>query len=100
MPCRFPFFVKRRVGTASRHRSRFPNAPSSSITVPAMEKLFVLVGALAMLVLPAAFLLNLCNDLAHPELWSDCQHDPRLYGTLAIVVIPLILWIGLRRPRK
>jgi len=53
-----------------------------------MRKLCTAVNVLVTVLVPVGFLVNLCYDLAHPELWCDWQHDPRLYGTLAIVVIP------------
>jgi hypothetical protein len=65
-----------------------------------MEKFFAVVGAVGMLLLPVGFLICLCYDLAHPDTRGDWQHDPRLYGTLAIVVIPLIAWIVIREHRK
>ena len=30
-------------------------------------------------------------DLAHPELWGDWQHDPRVYGLPCIVLILVIV---------
>jgi hypothetical protein len=65
-----------------------------------MRKLCTAVNVLVTVLVPVGFLVNLCYDLAHPELWCDWQHDPRLYGTLAIVVIPPILWIGVRTHRS
>lgn len=65
-----------------------------------MEKFYAVVGALSMVLLPVAFAMNLCYDLGHPELWSDWQHDPRIYGTVAILVLPLLLWLWARKYRK
>ena len=65
-----------------------------------MRKLCTAVNVLVTVLVPVGFLVNLCYDLAHPDLWSDWQRDPRLYGTLAIVVIPPILWIGVRMHRS
>jgi hypothetical protein len=67
--------------------------------VAAMGKIFALIGFAAMVWLPVRFTMNLTYDLAHPELWTDCRHDPRLYGALAMV-IPLILLLAARKRRK
>jgi len=50
-------------------------------------------GGILLLLLLVGIAIHFFYDLAHPELWSDCQHDPRLYGTLTVVVLPpLLLW--------
>jgi hypothetical protein len=65
-----------------------------------MNRFFFVVGVAGMVLLPVGFLIGLCRDLAHPELWSDCQHDPRVYGTLAAVVVPLLVWMVVREMLK
>jgi hypothetical protein len=66
----------------------------------AVEKLYAVVGAVSMVLLPVAFVISLCYDLGHPERWSDWQHDPRIYGTAAILVLPPLLWLWARAHRK
>jgi hypothetical protein len=58
------------------------------------------VEKLIMVLLPVAILISLCYDLGHPERWSDWQHDPRIYGTAAILVLPPLLWLWARADRK
>lgn len=65
-----------------------------------MDKIYAVVGALSMVLLPVGFVMNLCYDLNHPELWSDWQHDPRIYGTAAILVLPPLLWAWARKCRN
>ena len=53
-----------------------------------MQKLYTLVGLIAMVVLPIMFAENLHRDLQHPELWdADPLRDPRLYCSFAAVVV-------------
>jgi hypothetical protein len=66
----------------------------------AVETIYAVVDAVSMVVLPVAFVITLCNDLSHPELWSDWQHDPRIYGTVAFLVLPPLLWLWARKYRK
>jgi hypothetical protein len=65
-----------------------------------MSSLYSAVGILAMVLIPVGFFANLAYDLAHPERWSDWQHDPRIYGTLALVVMPPLLLILIREMWK
>ena len=46
------------------------------------------------LLVPVKLLCNLCYDLAHPETWSDWEHDPWLSLGAAVVARPLLVWIG------
>ena len=64
-----------------------------------MERFFTVFGLLMMVLLPVGFLIGLCHDLAHPELWCDVQHDPRVYGTAALVAVPLMAWYAIRQLR-
>lgn len=61
-----------------------------------MDKFFALVGALSMVGLPVAFVINLCYE----ELWSDWQRDPRIYGTASILMLLPLLWLWARKYRK
>jgi hypothetical protein len=65
-----------------------------------MRNLVTVVYVLVTVLVPVGLLCNLCYDLAHPELWSDWQHDPRLYGIPAIVLGPLFVWFYVRDRRK
>jgi hypothetical protein len=65
-----------------------------------VDKIYAVVGALSIVVLPVGFVMNLCYDLNHPELWSDWEHDPRIYGTAAILALPLFLWALVRKYRN
>jgi hypothetical protein len=62
-----------------------------------VDKLYALVGALSMVLLPIGFVMNLCYDLRHPELWCDWQHDPRLYVPITIVVLGPLLLLCVRK---
>lgn len=58
-----------------------------------MEKFFTVFGLIMMVVLPVGMVLFLLHDLAHPELWSDWMHNPKVYGPLELIVIlPLLVW--------
>lgn len=65
-----------------------------------MDKLYAVVGALGMVLLPIGFAINLCYDLNHPELWCDWQHDPRLYGTFVILIVGPLLWLCFQKQWK
>jgi hypothetical protein len=50
---------------------------------------------LGILALPVAMLVILCNDLLHPNLWSDWKHDPRIYvpyGVILFATLGAISW--------
>jgi hypothetical protein len=65
-----------------------------------MRKFVTAVYVVVTVLVPVGFLANLCYDLAHPETWCDWKHDPRLYGTMAIVLGLPFLWSCIRDHRK
>jgi hypothetical protein len=48
------------------------------------------VNLVVVIVFLVVLVAVVANDLAHPEVWdSDWQRDPRIYGWMAILLIPL-----------
>lgn len=72
-----------------------------------MDRFYSALGKLLIIGMPVWFVIQLCYDLAHPELWSDWRHNPRLYVTEVIILVgiavPVILWcvaVDYRRTRR
>ena len=59
-----------------------------------MNRVFTIIGLVAIVAIPLRMGYCLWFDFQHPELWDDFNHDPRIYLPITGVAVlgGIVIW--------